>query len=186
MKKQLIMGLGVALVLAGCASGPEKKADIPGVPNWVTSPSYKDGIAATACVPRSSNFTLDRKEAKANARQDLAQQLNLQVKAMDKTYQRRTRAEDKSSSGSTFESVSRQVTDTNLNGSRVVKTGYIDLGGKKNLCVMVAFGDSAMKKIFDDLIEASGREVGPQDEELLYQEFKAQQATEEMDKALAN
>ena len=136
-------------------------------------------------MPQSSNFNLDKKEATANARQELAQQLNLQVKAMDKTYSRRTRAQDKSSSGSTFESVSRQVTDTNLNGSRVVKTGYVSLAGKKNLCVMVAFGDSQMKKIFNDLIKASNREVGPQDEELLYQEFKAQKAGEEMDKAIA-
>jgi hypothetical protein len=185
MKKQIVAGLSMALLAAGCASSG-KKQDIAGVPNWVTSPSYKDGIAATECVPASSNFSLDRKEAIANARQGLAQQLNLKVKAMDKTYQRRTRAEDKASTGSSFESVSRQVTETNLNGSRVVKTGYVELAEKKNLCVMVAFGDSEMQKIFDDLIDASGRNVSPQDEDILYQEFKAKQAGEEMDKELAN
>jgi hypothetical protein len=120
----------------------------------------------------------------ANARQALAQQLNLKVKAMDKTYQRRTRAEDKSSTGSTFESVSRQVTQTNLNGSRVVKTGYVKLGGTKNLCTMVAFGDSQMQKIFDQLVEASGRNVSPQDEDILYQEFKAHKAQQALDKEL--
>ena len=186
MNKQLIVGVSVALLATGCAS-TEKKQDIAGVPNWVTSPSYKDGIAATECVPKSNNFSLDRKEAVANARQALAQQINLKVKAMDKTYQRRTRAEgEKASTGSTFESVSRQVTQTNLNGSRVVKTGYVDLGGTKNMCVMVAFGDSEMQKIFDDLIEASGREVNAQDEDILYQEFKAKKAGEEMDKELGN
>lgn len=186
MKKEIVVAISVAVLAAGCASKEEPKQDIAGVPNWVTSPSYKDGIAATECVPASSSFSLDRKEAVANARQGLAQQLNLKVKAMDKTYQRRTRADDEASTGSTFESVSRQVTQTNLNGSRVVKTGYVKLGGTKNMCVMVAFGDSKMKKIFDDLIEASGREVGPQDEDILYQEFKAKKAGEEMDQELGN
>jgi hypothetical protein len=186
MKKQLIVGLSAALLAAGCASTDKEKQDIAGVPNWVTSPSYKDGIAATECVPKSANFSLDRKEAVANARQALAQQIDLKVKAMDKTYQRRTRGEEKTATGSTFESVSRQVTETNLNGSRVVKTGYVDLGGQKNMCVMVAFGDSEMQKIFDDLVEASGKELNAQDEDVLYQEFKAHKAQQALDKELAN
>ncbi|HKJ70679.1 MAG TPA: LPP20 family lipoprotein [Gammaproteobacteria bacterium] len=191
MNKQMIAALAMGLLAAGCASTggnkeEAKQPEIAGVPTWVTSPSYKDGLAATECVPASSSFSLDRKEAVANARQNLAQQLDLKVKAMDKTYQRRTRAEGEASTGSTFESVSRQVTQTQLNGSRVVKTGYVDLGGTKNLCVMVAFGDSQMKEIFDGLIEASDRKVSPQDEDILYQEFKAHKAQQEMDKELGN
>ena len=186
--RPLALAAGAALVLAaGCSGTPEKEAespDISGVPKWVTNPSYRDGIAATECIPKSSNFSLDRKEAVANARQSLAQQINLKVEAMDKTYQRRTRAEEKASTGSSFESVSRQVTQAELNGSRVVRTGYFDLGGQPSLCVMVAFGDSQMEEIFDGLIEASGREITAQDEELLYQEFKAQQAQQEMERAL--
>lgn len=184
MKKQIIAGLATGLLVAGCSStGP--KEDIAGVPNWVTSPAYADGVAASECVPASSNFSLDRKEALANARQNLAQQLDLRVRAMDKTYQSRTRADEEVSTGSSFESVSRQVTETNLNGSRVVQTAYVDLNDQRSLCVMAAFGDSEMQEIFDDLIQASGREVSPQDEDILYQEFKAKRAGEEMDKALA-
>ncbi len=184
----LALAAGAALALAaGCSGTEEREAespDISGVPEWVTSPSYRDGIAATECLPKSGNFSLDRKEAVANARQALAQQIDLKVEAMDKTYQRRTRAEEEADTGSSFESVSRQVTEARLNGSRVVRTGYFDLGGETSLCVMVAFGDSQMEEIFDGVIEASGREVTGQDEEILYQEFKAKQAQQEMERAL--
>ena len=187
MKKQLLVGLGMAFLAAGCASTGEKEEDkgMAGVPEWVSNPTYKDGIAATECVPKSSNFSLDRKEALANARQALAQQIDLKVKAMDKTYQRRTRGDEETSTGSTFESVSRQVTETKLDGSRAVKTGYVDLGGTKSMCVMAAFGDSKMKEIFNEIVEESDREITAQDEDVLYQEFKAEQAQEQMDEELA-
>jgi hypothetical protein len=188
MKKQLTIALGVTFLLAGCGSTEEqpqqKEQNLSGIPEWVTSPTYQDGTAVTECVPATSNFSMDRKEALANARQGLAQQINLKVEAMDQTYQRRTRGQEQESSGSTFESVSRQVTQTRLDGSRIVKTGYVDLGGTKNLCVMAAFGSTELQEIFDGIIDASGESVDPQDEELLYQEFKAEQAREALDEQL--
>lgn len=186
MRKQLVVGLGMAFLAAGCAStGEKEEKGMAGVPEWVSNPSYEDGIAATECIPKSSNFSLDRKEALANARQALAQQIDLRVKAMDKTYQRRTRGDEETSTGSTFESVSRQVTETKLDGSRAVKTGYVNLGGDKNMCVMAAFGDSKMQEIFDEIVKASDREINAQDEDVLYQEFKAEQAQEQLDEELA-
>lgn len=184
-----MLGVGMAVLASGCAttgdSGGGGSQAGSSIPTWVSNPTYKDGIAATECMAASSNFSLDRKEAVANARQGLAQQLDLKVEAMDKTYQRRTRSEqDKASTGTSFESVSRQVTQTELNGSRTVKTGYVNLAGEKNLCVMVALGDSEMRKIFDGLIEASGREVNAKDEEILYEEFRAQKAQDELDEEL--
>ncbi|MBK1726251.1 LPP20 family lipoprotein [Halorhodospira neutriphila] len=185
MKKQLLISLGAVLLVVGCSTTEEKKQGGPsGVPEWVSNPTYKDGIAATECVPQSNNFSLDRKEAVANARQALAQQIDLKVQSMEETYQRRTRGDEKESSGTTFESVSRQVTESKLNGSRAVKTDYVNMGGTQSLCAKVAFGDSEMEEIFNGIVEASDRDLDAQSEDVLYQEFKEKQARERLDEQL--
>jgi hypothetical protein len=58
------------------------------------------------------------------------------------------------------------------------------IDGKKNLCAMVAFSPEKTKKLFEDIVEASGKSLNPQSEQALYQEFKAQKAQQEMDKSL--
>ena len=186
MKKsfQLLTGVCLVALASGCATSDQagESGGMGNIPGWVSNPTYKDGIAATECIQASNNFSLDRKEAVANARQGLAQQLDLKVEAMDKTYQRRTRSEDdKESTGTSFESVSKQRTESLLSGSRTVKTGYTELNGSKNLCVMVALGDSEMQEIFDEIVAASSREVTAKDEDILYEEFRAQRAQDELD-----
>ena len=183
----LLIGLGL---LAGCGSTSQKStAQDPNVgmgevPKWVASPQVEQGIAVTECVPASDNYSLDRKEAVANARASLAQQIQTKVRAMDKTYQRRIRADDKTTSGTTFESVSKQLTNQTLQGAFPQQKGYEVLNGRKHMCVMLTMGGSKMKEFFDKLMKESNTEVNPEDEEILYQEFKAKQAQEEMEEEL--
>lgn len=173
-------------LLAGCG-GPSKKPTVGmgEIPKWVAQPKVEQGIAVTECVPASNNFSMDRKEAVAHARQSLAQQIQTRVQAMDKTYQRRVKTEEKSTSGSTFESVSKQLTEQTLQGTTPHKIGYEKFNGRKHFCVMLTMGGSQMKDFFNRLVKESGTEIGPRDEEILYQEFKAKQAQEEMQKELS-
>jgi|GEM_PF-1092347 len=177
----LLLGLGL---LAGCGS-PSQKAGMGEIPEWVANPQVEQGIAATECVPASNNYSLDRKEAIANARQSLAQQIQTKVQAMDKTYQRQIEADDKTTTGSTFETVSKQLTEQTLKGSVPKKHAYEMLSEEKHMCVLLTMGGSQMKKFFDQLMKRSNANVSPQDEEILYQEFKAKQAQEEMKEELS-
>ncbi len=172
--------LGIGL-LAGCGGKSVGSGEIP---EWVAQPEVKDGIAVTECVPASGDFSLDRKEATANARQSLAQEIKTKVESMEKTYQNRVRTEDKSAIGSSFESVSKQLTEETLQGSRATQYGYETINGKRHFCVMLTIGGSQMDELFDALVKKSDRQIDARDEELLYQEFKAKRAHEEMQKEL--
>ena len=88
MKKKII-GVTCAALMTACAS-TEQAADTQqsqqgagGLPQWVMNPYIDDGFASAQCVPYSSNMSIDRQLAVANARTDLAQQLETK----DKPYE---------------------------------------------------------------------------------------------------
>jgi hypothetical protein len=180
MKKSLRIAAAATLsvLVTACASGPSGKS--ANYPSWVMVPSIEDGIAAAACVPASGNITTDRAQATSQGRVDLAQQINIQVRAMDKTYLDKVETNGKLTSGSTFSQVSRQLTEQSLTGSRVTKAAFAN--EDKEFCVLVTLGASSTKELFDQIIKQSAAPLSPKDEDILYQEFNAQKAQEEMDK----
>ncbi|MFA9460356.1 hypothetical protein [Thiohalorhabdus methylotrophus] len=181
MKKQIVMGalvLGAGGLMAGCASSGKSTEGTAGLPSWVMNPTIEGGIAATECVPASQDLSLDKAEATAKARATLVKQINLKVKAMDKTYQRKVKSQSGTTTGGTFESVSRQVADQYLSGSRATKVNYVDINGKRNLCAMVTMDPKTTESLFKELVAQSEKKLSPQDEEVLYEEFKAKKAQE--------
>ncbi|MCP1727962.1 heat shock protein HslJ [Natronospira proteinivora] len=185
MFKQTTTVAVAALILAACA-GPEQAPE-DRIPDWVADPQSEvsDGLAATNCVPASDSFSIDRSEAIALTRQMLAAQIEVGVEAMDETYQQQTRtSEGETVSGSTFQSVSRQLTDQTLTGVRVNQAGYETINEQRQLCTMLVMGESDMRGLFDDIIETSNRPMADQDEAVLWEQFRHTQAREEMDSAL--
>lgn len=177
------------LILAGCSDKPtipqgvDQDMDPPksSIPNWVLMPIVEDGIAATDCVTSSGNFSIDRKQAIANARVDLAQQIETKVKAMDKTYARKTDTNRGPSVGGTFESVSKQLTQQSLSGARPIKVDHVELDGKKHLCVMVALSPQFTEELFNNIVKKSGLNLDPDNEAVMKEEFKAYKAQQEME-----
>lgn len=186
------------LFLAGCASTPDEQAQENGdntgdqaeshggLPEWVAMPGVKDGIAATSCVGWSGQFDVDRRQALANARQALAQQIQVRVESMDETYARRTTGGDEDVTSSVFESVSRQVTDQNLQGAIPQRVEPVTIADEKQLCAMIAMQPDKTRALFEQIVAASNAEVTARDKEVLYEEFKAEQARERLDEALAD
>ena len=178
-----ILGAGMVLI-GGCAtSGGDK--DEGELPSWVLSPNVENGIAAAQCVPvHGSQMQIALNQATAQARQGLATQISTNVESMEKTYQNQTTSGDKGTVGSDFESVSKQLTEQALKGSRPSKKEIVDVGDSKQACVMVTLNPQKTKNLFDQIVEQSGRELGPQSEEAMYQQFKADKAQKEMSESL--
>ena len=177
----------ICVILASCASAPKevtKPEPSSELPDWVANPTIEDGIASSECVPWSGDMSLDRAEAVAKARADLTKQIEIRVKAMDKTYARKVKTAGGITTGGTFETVSKQVANRNLNASQVNKVGMVDINGTQHLCAMVVFGREANKRIFDDLIKTSqvAPQINPQDESVLWEEFKAYKGHQELEK----
>lgn len=182
---KLATALTVTAFLAACGSTANKSEALnANIPAWVLQPQVEDGLASSTCVPSSGQFSIDRDMAASQSRIELARQLSLKVKAMDKTYQERINVGDGVQTGATFSSVSKQLTDQALVGSRVIKTEFAEFDGKNQLCVLTALGSSSTKELFDNIMKSSERNMTLSQEEMLYQEFKAQKAQDELEAEL--
>lgn len=187
MKAQkIILAAAVASLLTACGSTKKEEPPKPtaNIPQWVLNPVVEDGIAAADCVKFSGNMSVDSKMAAANARLALAQQIEVRVEGLDKTYSNRTDSNDDLTVGSTFSSVSKQLTKQKLNGSRVVKSDIVNIAGRDNYCSLVTLSPNATKELFEAIVQKSERKVNPQDEKFLYQEFKAYKAEQDLDKEI--
>jgi hypothetical protein len=185
---KIFISVAVMSLLSACGGSPKPMVKEPtsNLPPWVLNPVVEDGIAAADCVTSSSNFSIDQKMAASNARIALAQQLSSKVEALEKNYQSRTDSNEDITAGVNFTTVAKILTQQTLTGSRVVKAEVVSIGGKDHFCALMTMSPNATKTLFDDIITQSKRKINPQDEKFLYQEFKAQMAEKDLDKAIKN
>ncbi|KID58658.1 hypothetical protein N473_25345 [Pseudoalteromonas luteoviolacea CPMOR-1] len=185
--KSLLTTVLVTGILAGCSSTQDKSASQSkvNIPDWVLNPTIENGIAAADCVKFSGNISIDQKSSVANARLALAQQIETRIEGLDKTFANRTDANDDTTVGSTFSSVSKQLTKQTLNGSRVNRADVVEIGGKDYYCSLVVLSPQLTQSLFKDVIKESKKEINPQDEKFLYQEFKAYKAEKDLEKEIA-
>jgi hypothetical protein len=179
--------IAIAIIsITGCASsGSQQSAATQSLPGWVTAPYVEDGFTDTQCVANSASMGILKNSATALARAEITKQIDVQVKAMDKTYQNLTEAEGGTSTGSTFESVSKQVASQKLSGSRATKVEYVDFpDGSQQLCVQVTLDPKLSKEIYNEVTAQSDRKLSAQDDEVLWQQFMAHKAGQEMDAEL--
>ncbi len=172
-------------LLGACASqapAPQTTAQASQLPDWVLSPIIENGIADTQCVAVTADFNILKNKATALGRAELAKQIEIKVKAMDKTYQRLTDTAEGSTSGGTFESVSKQLSNKTLSGSRATKVNYINFpDNTQKLCVMITMSPELTESLFKDLVKESGRNISPRNEAVLYERFLAKKAADEME-----
>jgi len=191
--KHLAVAISVVTLGACATQGGMQPAPVagPSIPDWVMNPLIENGIADTQCLianPGTSMSTL-KSAATASARAELAKQINIKVKAMDKTFQRLTETANGPSNGTSFESVSKQVTEQALAGSRAIKMDYVALppDNKQNFCVMVALSPEQTKNMFQDLVQQAGTtNLSPNNEAVLYERFLAEKAQKEMEAEFQN
>lgn len=185
--KPLIASVFMAGMLSACSSTSDSTASSSrvNVPDWVLNPVVENGIAAADCIKYSGNISIDQKMAVANARLALAQQIETRIEGLDKTFANRVDANDKTTVGSTFSSVSKQLTKQTLRGSRVVKADIVDIAGKDYFCALTTLSPELTKTLFQDLVKETKLKIDPQDEQFLYQEFKAFKAEQNLEKEIA-
>lgn len=192
--KTLAIAVTVA-TLSACsaqppATAPTQAETIKSLPDWVMNPVIENGIADTQCIAAKPGIGMNylKSTAITLARAELAKQIGVKVKAMDKTYQRLADTTAGTSVGGSFESVSKQVTEKNLSGSRAIQMDYVTMpDNTQNFCVMVAMSPEVTKTLFNDLIAESGNNnISPQNEAVLYERFLAEKAAKELDAEFKN
>ena len=176
-----LLSLSSIVFLAACSSTSVETTSVGDIPSWVLDPQVEEGIAVSECVLFSGNMSIDKQQALANARTSLAQRIETRVSAMDKSYRDKVEVASGVESGSTFSSVSKQVTQQTLVGTTPIKTDITKIAGKDNLCVLVAIGQESTRDMFEQLVTEADRPMNASQKDVLYAEFKAQRAEDQLD-----
>ncbi|WP_206744451.1 hypothetical protein, partial [Salinivibrio sp. PR5] len=124
------------MILSGCTNkhnyeNTEKVEINPvnSVPNWILNPTDANGFSSSNCVVYSGNFSVDRNHAISLARNTLAQNLDTKVSILEKSYQKINDSIDRKLSGSSFEQISKKVTNISINKSQIEQISIVKIAG---------------------------------------------------------
>jgi len=185
--KITVIGLAaIALLMSACSSQPkvEKLSDrqacvIEGkkAPNWVCNQDigYPDQLKDIGVAPYRSQgeFAFARREAMANGRSNLAQQIQTDVKDKVATFMEKTGLGEASTIDKVTTQVSKQVAKVSLTNSHQLE--FWDSG--KSLFLLVGIP----KKNVNEAVKSSTK-TSFKNENALWQQFKAKNAMKELDK----
>lgn len=180
-----VLALSAAMLFSACSSQEAKPELITGEciisgetgPNWACG-AYEDkqAYAAVGSAPMSKlghGFSL--REAVANARSSLAQQIETEVKDKVETFMRSTGVSDMEVADKVTAQVSKQVAKQTLNGSKQIS--YWENKGDDSLYVLVSVSKESINKTTKDSVVSSYK-----NDDALWQQFQAENALESLEK----
>lgn len=186
----MILAVGIALSM-GCAGTPEP-APVPAAPAtpetpaWIESPSIEGGFVATECVKNiEGQRSILKKKASLLARAEIANQIDVRVQELAKQYRELVELAEGNAISENLDQTVKTLTNEQLMGSRVTRTGYHDFGeGVQYLCVMVELDPAHTDAFYKALVGDTGMgdRLSPQQDAVLFQQFKASQAQAELKK----
>ncbi|MFO1269170.1 MAG: hypothetical protein U1F67_21915 [Rubrivivax sp.] len=163
-----LAGLAGALATAPALAQPSS----PTWPDWVLNPPAGPELVGTDCVTASGNFAIDRQEVTARARLALAQQVEVRIEAMDETHAQRASEGKVERLAVSFKSASRQLVNTTLQGSRLVRTEAVSQREGNYLCGMVVLERQRSERLASDVIRSAGAKMDDDTETLLLARFR--------------
>lgn len=189
-KMKLLLAAIMLLSLAACtgtetntstvSTTPVKEDTMAGYPAWVIDPSVEDGIGAVgSAFIGAAGVSFARTEALANARDELARQMEVKVQNMFKSYTNSIGLGGADGVEKVATSVSKQIANQTIKGSK--QKGFW-ISPDKELFVQVIVAEEVVKEEAKEIMK-SDVPVGTSDR-ALWQEFKSKNAQEELDKAI--
>lgn len=183
MKKAayLMTGIAMSALLAGCSDKKKDVADCvfpdaPGTaaPGWVCDePVNGIEVSSVGSAEKSgAGHDFMKSMAATNARVALAQNMQVQVRNMVKQYVETTGAADSETVDKVLTSVTKQITNETLVGTKIFKTRKSPGG---SLYVLVGLDEASMQKATEKALKTSMK-----NERALWQQFKAQKGQDEL------
>jgi hypothetical protein len=172
--------------VAGCGSAPakvEKLAQAPDcvfpnsrepAPGWICDQPV-EGMSVTAvgsAAKSDAGISFMKQMASTDARVQLAQNMRVQVQNMIKQYAETTGAGSKETVDRVNTSVTKQITDQSLQGTRIVKS---ITGPDGTLYVLVGLDPTGAQQLTEAAIKTS---MG--NDQAAWQQFRAQKGQDEL------
>ncbi len=177
----LVAGVAMSAVLAGCGGKKEQVADCvfpdaPGMaaPGWICdTPVEGVEVSAVGSADKSrAGHDFMKQMASTSARVQLAQRMKVTVQNMIKQYVETTGAADDETVDRALTSVTKQITNETLVGTRIYKTRTSPNG---TLYVLLGMDENSVSQAAENAIKTSMR-----NERALWQQFKAQKGQDEL------
>ena len=173
----------VALGVAACSSTPEKAAPVAecvfpnsdkAAPLWVCdAPVEGMSVGAVGSAPRSdAGIAFMKQMAATEARVQLAQNMKVQVQNMIKQYAETTGAGSKETVDRVNTSVTKQITDQTLQGTKIFRSIQAPDG---TMYVLVGLDEAGAQKLTETAVKTS---MG--NDQAAWQQFKAQKGQDEL------
>jgi hypothetical protein len=178
-----LLTAAVALTVAACSSTPEKPAPVaecvfPGsdkpAPLWVCdAPVEGMSVGAVGSAQRSdAGIAFMKQMAATEARVQLAQNMKVQVQNMIKQYAETTGAGSQETVDRVNTSVTKQITDQTLQGTKIFRSIQAPDG---TLYVLVGLDEAAAQKLTETAVKTSMN-----NDRAAWQQFKAQKGQDEL------
>lgn len=177
----LIAGVAMSALIAGCGEKKEETADCvfpdaPGTaaPGWVCDePVEGVEVSAVGSAQKSgAGHSFMKQMAATDARVQLAQRMKVQVRNMIKQYVETTGAADQETVDKAMTSVTKQITNETLVGTKIFKTRTSPSG---TLYVLLGMDPTSVETAAENAIKTSMK-----NERALWQQFKAQKGQDEL------
>ena len=184
-----VMALSAVVILTGCSSKTldEKKVATQVVeecvisgeiaPSWACGTSTTEGSFTSVGSANKSKLGhgYTNREALANARSSLAQQIETEVKDKVESFMRSTGVQEAEVADKVTSQVSKQVAKVTLQGSKQVK--YWENPKDNSIYVLVAIDQNTINQKAKDSVRSSFK-----NDNALWQQFQSKQALKNLEK----
>jgi hypothetical protein len=172
----IAMVLVTILLLASCAGGAEEERDDSpaaqaGAPNWYLNPPVADDAIYGVGSAKMSTLDTSRRMAVSRAREDIAFQMNASIEAAIVDYAQEAGVDGNNQVISFVENISRQVTETTLQGSQ---TEQVTQAPDGTIYALVSYPKGGFMN--------AANEAFQRNEDAAFAEFKAEQALDYLDR----
>lgn len=151
---------------------------LAGAPSWVLNPTIEGGLSAVGSAPQTAaGLAFQRTRALANARDELARQISIEVNNMIKEFVQTTGIGTAETVDTVASSVSKQVSTATLAGSRQQNTW---VGNDGTLYVLVVMKPETIAQATKDAYESAVK-TSMGNDQALYQQFLSERAMGELD-----
>lgn len=178
MKRAILLTVlsGLALTLAGCAgglrSGSSEARESSDMPEWALDIPQAEGLIYGVGQATKQNPSLAKKVAAQRARDEVAASVEVKVEALMKDFLQESGVGERAEALEFTQAVSKGVTDATLTGA-LIKEVFLAKDGTYFVLVEYSL-DEARRTALD-----SARQ-----EEALWNEFKAEQGFEALEREL--